>query len=515
MLRSCRAPLILALLALSLWTARADDDAEGGDEKKEEAEADKVVDGFTEEQRTKMTEGSEKHEFQAEVNRLMDIIINSLYTDKQVFLRELISNSADALEKARFHSVQDESYLGETKDLEIKIEYDADGKTISIIDTGIGMSKADLINNLGTVAKSGTTNFLEAMADGADANLIGQFGVGFYSAFLVADKVTVTSKCNDDPVQHVWESSADASFTVVDDPRGNTLGRGTRVTLHLKEDAHEYLAEDKLKDTAKKYSQFIQFPIYVKVKKEVDVDADEEDDDDDEEKEDEEKKDDVETKDDEEKEDEDDEEEKKPKKKTVFEWEQVNTQKAIWLRAKEDVTEEEYNEFYKTVSKDYLDPLAYTHFNAEGEIEFKSVLFLPKKAPFDQMDNYWTKRSEIKLYVRRVLVADKFDELLPKYLNFVKGVVDSDDLPLNVSREQLQQSKIMKVISKKLVRKILELMKKLAKEEDSGDDEEEEDEEKEDGEEKEKKEEEEKKDKKDEESGWPKFYKEFAKNLKM
>merc|ERR1719235_2401181 len=515
MLRSCRAPLILALLALSLWTARADDDAEGGDEKKEEAEADKVVDGFTEEQRTKMTEGSEKHEFQAEVNRLMDIIINSLYTDKQVFLRELISNSADALEKARFHSVQDESYLGETKDLEIKIEYDADGKTISIIDTGIGMSKADLINNLGTVAKSGTTNFLEAMADGADANLIGQFGVGFYSAFLVADKVTVTSKCNDDPVQHVWESSADASFTVVDDPRGNTLGRGTRVTLHLKEDAHEYLAEDKLKDTAKKYSQFIQFPIYVKVKKEVDVDADEEDDDDDEEKEDEEKKDDVETKDDEEKEDEEEEEEKKPKKKTVFEWEQVNTQKASWLRAKEDVTEEEYNEFYKTVSKDYLDPLAYTHFNAEGEIEFKSVLFLPKKAPFDQMDNYWTKRSEIKLYVRRVLVADKFEDLLPRYLNFVKGVVDSDDLPLNVSREQLQQSKIMKVISKKLVRKILELMKKLAKEEDSGDDDE--DEEKEDEEEKEEKEKkkEEKKDKKDEESGWSKFYKEFAKNLKM
>merc|ERR1712193_96740 len=189
----------------------------------------------------------------------------------------------------------------------------------------------------------------------------------------------------------------------------------------------------------------------------------------------------------------------------------VNTQKAIWLRAKEDVTEEEYNEFYKTVSKDYLDPLAYTHFNAEGEIEFKSVLFLPKKAPFDQMDNYWTKKAEVKLYVRRALVADKFEDLLPRYLNFVKGVVDSDDLPLNVSREQLQQSKIMKVISKKLVRKILELMKKLAKEEDSGDEEKEDKEDEE--EEKEKKEE--KKDKKDEESGWSKFYKEFAKNLKM
>merc|ERR1719156_128121 len=249
-----------------------------------------------------MTEGSEKHEFQAEVSRLMDIIINSLYTDKQVFLRELISNAADALEKARFHSVQDDSFLGDTKDLEVKIEYDPDGKTISIIDTGVGMTKADLINNLGTVAKSGTTNFLEAMAEGGDANLIGQFGVGFYSAFLVADKVTVTSKCNDDATQHVWESSADASFTVVEDPRGNTLGRGSRVTLHLKEDAHDYLSEDKLKESAKKYSQFIQFPIYVKVKKEVEADA-EEDDDDDDEKED---KDDVETKDDEEDEDKDD-----------------------------------------------------------------------------------------------------------------------------------------------------------------------------------------------------------------
>merc|ERR1712241_950949 len=272
-----------------------------------------------------------------------------------------------------------------------------------------------------------------------------------------------------------------------------------------------------LKESAKKYSQFIQFPIYVKVKKEVDVESEEsDDDDDDDEKEEEEKKDDVETKDEKEKEEE---EKKAPKKKTVFEWEQVNTQKAIWLRAKEDVTEEEYTEFYKSISKDYLDPLAYTHFNAEGEIEFKSILFLPKKAPFDMMDNYWTKKSEAKLFVRRVLVAEKFDELLPRYLNFVRGVVDSDDLPLNVSREQLQQNKIMKVISKKLVRKVLELMKKLAKEDDSGDDD---DEEKDDEEEKEEKKDdekkdegEEKKDKKDEESTWAKFYKEFNKNLKM
>merc|ERR1712159_917876 len=320
----------------------------------------------------------------------------------------------------------------------------------------------------------------------------------------VADKVTVTSKCNDDPVQHVWESSADASFTLVDDPRGNTLGRGTRVTLHLKEDAHDYLAEDKLKETAKKYSQFIQFPIYVKVKKEVEADA-EEDDEDDEKEEDE----DVESKDDEE-EKEGKKEKSPPKKQTVYEWEQVNTQKAIWLRSKEEVTDDEYTEFYKTISKDYLEPLANTHFNAEGEIDFKSILFLPKKAPFDMMDNYWTKKSEVKLYVRRVLVAEKFEDLLPRYLNFVRGVVDSDDLPLNVSREQLQQNKTMKVISKKLVRKILELMKKLAKE---GDGDDEEDEDKEDEEEKEEKEE--KKDKKDEETTWQKFWKEFNKNLKM
>merc|ERR1712071_691149 len=204
----------------------------------------------------------------------------------------------------------------------------------------------------------------------------------------------------------------------------------------------------------------------------------------------------VETSDEEEEKEE--EEEKKPSKKTVYEWEQVNTQKAIWLRAKEDVTEEEYNEFYKGISKDYLDPLAYTHFNAEGEIEFKSILFLPKKAPFDMMDNYWTKRSEVKLYVRRVLVAEKFDELLPRYLGFVRGVVDSDDLPLNVSRERLQQNKIMKVISKKLVRKVLELMKKLAKEEDGSDDEDDEDKSEDDDE----KEEKEVKKDKDEESTW-------------
>merc|ERR1712003_406402 len=252
-------------------------------------------------------------------------------------------------------------------------------------------------------------------------------------------------------------------------------------------------------ESAKKYSQFIQFPIYVKVKKEVDVESEEsDDDDDDEEKEDDEKKDDVETKDEG---DDDDDKEDEEEEKTDDVETKDDDEKEDEDGAKEDVTEEEYTEFYKSISKDYLDPLAYTHFNAEGEIEFKSILFLPKKAPFDMMDNYHTKKSEVKLFVRRVLVADKFEELLPRYLNFVRGVVDSDDLPLNVSREQLQQNKIMKVISKKLVRKVLELMKKLAKEEDSGEDDE--DEEKEDGEEKEEKDDtEERKDKKDEEGLW-------------
>merc|ERR1712217_874077 len=283
-------------------------------------------------------------------------------------------------------------------------------------------------------------------------------GVGFYSAFLVADRVTVTSKPNDDDTQHVWSSTADASFSIVEDPRGATLGRGSRITLHLKEDAVDFLSESKLKEIAGKFSQFIQYPIYIKTKKEIEAEDDEE------EKEKKEK------------------EPKEKKKQIVFEWEQINTQKAIWLRNKEDVTEAEYADFYKAVSKDYLEPLASTHFNAEGEIDFKSILFIPKKAPMDMLDNYWTKRSEIKLYVRRVLVADKFEELLPRYLNFVRGVVDSDDLPLNVSREALQQNKIMKVITKKLVRKVLELLKKLAK--DSEKDEDDEDEEEE-GEEKE------------------------------
>eukprot|EP00921_Rhytidocystis_pertsovi_P003669 GHVQ01006366.1.p1 GENE.GHVQ01006366.1~~GHVQ01006366.1.p1 ORF type:complete len:968 (+),score=236.44 GHVQ01006366.1:259-3162(+) len=413
----------------------------------------------------------ENHKYQAEVDRLMDIIINSLYTQKEIFLRELVSNAADALEKIRFLSLSETSEggqqsLGKKPMLDIRVDIDSNARTLSITDTGVGMTKQDLINNLGTVAKSGTSNFLEALANGGDVNLIGQFGVGFYSAFLVADKVTVVSKHNDD-AQYLWVSTADGSFSMAEDPRGTTLGRGTRITLHMKEDATEFLNEGHLKELLQKYSQFIAFPIFLKsertVTEEVPVEEELKED-----KEGEEEKDDMEVKDEEEEE----KKEKKEKKmrkveKKVREWTQLNTQKAIWLRPKEEVTEQEYNSFYKSVTKDWTDPISYIHFTGEGEIEFKAILYIPSRAPMDMFDNYFSKQTSIKLYVRRVLVADQFEDLLPKYLHFVKGVVDSDDLPLNVSREQLQQHKIMKVISKKLTRKVIELMRKLSKDADS------------------------------------------------
>lgn len=467
---------------------------------------------FDETQRKQMEEGGEKHEFQAEVSRLMDIIINSLYGEREVFVRELISNAVDAVEKARYMSVDDPSYLESKKELEIRVSFDKDAKTVSIADSGVGMTKADLINNLGTVAKSGTTNFVEALKEGADASLIGQFGVGFYSAFLVADKIQVISKHNSDPTQHIWESSADASFMVAPDPRGNTLGRGSEVKLFLKEDAHEFLSEDKLKQLALKYSKFAPFGIYLKVAKEIQEDDEDDDDDDDEE----------EIKDEDDEDEEEEKEKKEPKKKIVHDWELLNSQKPIWLQPKEDISQEDYDNFYTTLTGSSEAPLTHTHFSAEGDIEFHSIVYIPKTIPSDVKQNYQTAKSSIQLYVRRVLVAESIADFLPKYLNFVRGVVDSDDLPLNVSREQLQQNKVMKVISKKLVRKILDLLKKLSIKddkstaEDDEDDEDDEEEKKEDGEEKkddEEKKEDEKEDEKD--STYITFYKEFEYLLKL
>lgn len=467
---------------------------------------------FSSEELDDIERNSERHEFQAEVGRLMDIIINSLYTQKEIFLREIISNASDALDKIRFLAVSNPEVLGDNTELSIRIEYDTDAKTITITDTGIGMTKQDLIHNLGTVAKSGTTNFIEAIK-GGNLNLIGQFGVGFYSTFLAGSKVTVVSKNNDDD-QYIWESSAAHSFNVIKDPRGATLGRGTKVTIHLKQDAYEFSEEEKIKNLVKKYSEFINFPIYLRTYKEVSKEVPVEEEEEEEKPVDEEKKEDVEVSDEEKK-------DKKPKTKTikekVMEWIHVNDNKAIWLRNKDQIEEKEYNNFYKALTRESDEPMTYIHFTAEGEVEFKSILFIPKKAPSDMFENYYSKSAALKLYVRRVLINEEFDELMPRYLNFIKGVVDSDELPLNVSRESLQQLKMMKVISRKLVRKTLEMLKKLAEsKEDEEDEEEEEDseDETEDKAEDTEKEEEETKPK-EKEDKYLGFWKEFGKNIKL
>ncbi|MXQ80304.1 hypothetical protein E5288_WYG006394 [Bos mutus] len=381
------------------------------------------LDGLNASQIRELREKSEKFAFQAEVNRMMKLIINSLYKNKEIFLRELISNASDALDKIRLISLTDENALAGNEELTVKIKCDKEKNLLHVTDTGVGMTREELVKNLGTIAKSGTSEFLnkmtEAQEDGqSTSELIGQFGVGFYSAFLVADKVIVTSKHNND-TQHIWESDSN-EFSVIADPRGNTLGRGTTITLVLKEEASDYLELDTIKNLVKKYSQFINFPIYVWSSK---------------------------------------------VEKTVWDWELMNDIKPIWQRPSKEVEEDEYKAFYKSFSKESDDPMAYIHFTAEGEVTFKSILFVPTSAPRGLFDEYGSKKSDyIKLYVRRVFITDDFHDMMPKYLNFVKGVVDSDDLPLNVSRETLQQHKLLKVIRKKLVRKTLDMIKKIADE---------------------------------------------------
>nr|XP_056703677.1 endoplasmin [Euleptes europaea] len=419
------------------------------------------LDGLNASQIKQIREQSEKFAFQAEVNRMMKLIINSLYKNKEIFLRELISNASDALDKIRLISLTDENALSGNEELTVKIKCDKEKNMLHVTDTGIGMTKEELIKNLGTIAKSGTSEFLNKITEVQEdiqstSELIGQFGVGFYSAFLVADKVIVTSKHNND-TQHIWESDSN-EFSVISDPRGNTLGRGTTVTLVLKEEASDYLELDTIKNLVRKYSQFINFPIYVWSSK---TEAVEEPIDEEEAKEKEEA--------DEEAAVEEEEEEKKPKTKivdkTVWDWELMNDIKPIWQRPSKEVEEDEYKAFYKSFSKEPDDPMSYIHFTAEGEVTFKSILFVPTTAPRGLFDEYGSKKSDfIKLYVRRVFITDDFHDMMPKYLNFVKGVVDSDDLPLNVSRETLQQHKLLKVIRKKLVRKTLDMIKKIAEE---------------------------------------------------
>uniref|UniRef100_A0A3Q2T0I6 Endoplasmin n=1 Tax=Fundulus heteroclitus TaxID=8078 RepID=A0A3Q2T0I6_FUNHE len=470
--------LLFALLAFAAVKAEDEVDVEGtveedlgksrdgsrtDDEVLQREEEAIQLDGLNAAQIKELREKSEKHAFQAEVNRMMKLIINSLYKNKEIFLRELISNASDALDKIRLLSLTDEAALAANEELTIKIKSDKEKNMLHITDTGVGMTKEELVKNLGTIAKSGTSEFLNKMTEmqsegHSTSELIGQFGVGFYSAFLVADKVIVTSKHNND-TQHIWESDSN-QFSVIEDPRGDTLGRGTTITLVLKEEASDFLELETIKNLIKKYSQFINFPIYLWASKTETVEEPIEDDAEAEEPEKETPEDDVEVE-----EEEEDKDKPKTKKveKTVWDWELMNDIKPIWQRPAKEVEEDEYKAFYKTFSKDSDDPLAHIHFTAEGEVTFKSILFVPTSAPRGLFDEYGSKKNDyIKLFVRRVFITDDFNDMMPKYLNFIKGVVDSDDLPLNVSRETLQQHKLLKVIRKKLVRKTLDMIKKIA-----------------------------------------------------
>ena len=452
---------IFALCLLSLFSARSTVWAEDSEEvnvnlgaangqtdfdaasQKERATSDA---GYSAEELKVIEATRENHSFEAEVNKLMGIIINSLYSNSEIFLRELISNASDALDKIRYKSITDKSILDSNPDLNIKIKADPEAKTLTITDAGVGMKKEELVNNLGTIAQSGTANFIKSASNEADLGLIGQFGVGFYSAFLVADRVEVHSKSNDSDKQYVWDASSQTTYTVYEDPKQD-LGRGTSIVLHIKESAMEYLEESRLRTLVSQYSEFIDFPIYLwsshVEEVEPEVTADDDDDDMD-------------------VEDVDDDEEPELQKVTVWDYERVNDLKPLWARKPSEISDEDYNNFYKGFAEDTQDPLAHEHFSAEGDINFRGLLYIPSKPPaglYDSVD----KKTGLKLYVKRVFITDDFSEIIPRYLSFIKGIVDSDDLPLNVSREMLQKNRLLTAMKKKLIRKAIAMIQDIAK----------------------------------------------------
>lgn len=404
----------------------------------------------------------ETFKFEAEITQLMHLIVNAFYSNKEVFLRELISNASDALDKVKYMMLTNQEVLNNDPTQEIRIVTDKNNNTLTIFDTGVGMSKDELIKNLGTIARSGTKAFMELLKDKKDLSLIGQFGVGFYSAYLVGDKVDVVSRGVNSDKTYKWESTADGSFTVSEYSDnlwqyGDSCTRGTKITIYLKDSEKEYLEETKIRTIIEKHSNYINYPImlYCTKTREKVVENKSEDTI---QKEDETKN--VKIED----EDEDSSEKTKTETETYNEWDKVNKQDPLWTKSPSDVTSEQYSDFYKSFSNDWDDYLFVNHFKAEGSLEFNSLLYTPKHAPYDMFKSKeWGKG--VKLYVRRVFITDRCDELVPEYLSFIRGVVDSNDLPLNVSREMLQQNATMKKMKKHIVKKTLEQLNKYSEDE--------------------------------------------------
>ncbi|BBU97087.1 High temperature protein G [Providencia rettgeri] len=361
--------------------------------------------------------GQETRGFQSEVKQLLQLMIHSLYSNKEIFLRELISNASDAADKLRFRALSKPELYENDGDLRVRISADKDKGTLTISDNGIGMSREEVIENLGTIAKSGTKAFLESLGSDQvkDSQMIGQFGVGFYSAFIVADKVTVRSRAAGAPADEgvFWESAGEGEYTIADIEKAE---RGTEITLHLRDDEKEYLDNWRLRSVISKYSDHIALPVEIEEKNEEDG--------------------------------------------TVT-WEKINQAKALWTRSKSEISDEEYAEFYKHISHDYADPLTWSHNRVEGKQEYTSLLYVPSKAPFD----LWNRDQQhgLKLYVQRVFIMDDAEQFMPNYLRFIRGVLDSNDLPLNVSREILQDSALTRSLRSALTKRVLQMLEKLAK----------------------------------------------------